>query len=152
MDRYWRIHRADYQRILYDAAIEAGVEVRLGCPISSVGTHVPFIVLRYSWQLKAGLVVGPDGVRSKTRRSILGDRNVEALDSPNCAYRATVLAEVMNSDPAVSHLMMDVSGNLWIGHERHIMAYSIRNGSLHNIVLSHPGTASVGKWNESGDL
>jgi salicylate hydroxylase len=44
MDRYWLIHRADYQRILYDAAIEAGVEVRLGCPISSVDTHVPFVL------------------------------------------------------------------------------------------------------------
>jgi salicylate hydroxylase len=96
--------------------------------------------------------VGADGIRSRTRKSILKDQDVEAVDSPNCAYRATVPANIMLSDPAIAHLMVDINANCWIGHKRHIMAYPIRNGELYNMVLSHPGKASVGKWNEPGDL
>jgi len=84
-------------------------------------------------------------------RSALGDRDVEALDFPNCAYKATVPVEPMNYDPAVSHPMTDVNRNLWVNHQRYIMAYPIRNGSLYNLVLPYLGKASVGKWDKPGD-
>lgn len=48
--------------------------------------------------------------------------------------------------------MTDVSCNCWLGYRRHLLAYPIRNGKLYNIVMSHPGEASVGKWNEPGDI
>jgi salicylate hydroxylase len=149
---YWLIHRADYQRILFDAAKENGVTIRLGSPIESVDEIGPTVILKNGEKLKADIVVGADGIRSRTRKSILKDQDVEAVDSPNCAYRATVPANIMLSDPAIAHLMVDLNASCWIGHKRHIMAYPIRNGELYNMVLSHPGKASVGKWNEPGDL
>ena len=153
LDRYWLIHRADYQRVLYDAAKEAGATILLGSPIESVeeSESGPSIVLKDGRQFKGDLVVGADGIRSKTRRTVLKE-NIEAINSRNCAYRATIPAKVMNSDPAIAHLMTDINSNCWIGHERHIMAYPIRNGELYNLVMSHPGQASVGRWNEPGDL
>jgi salicylate hydroxylase len=149
---YWLIHRADYQRILFDAAKENGVTIRLGSPIETVDEAGPIVILKNGEKLKADIVVGADGIRSRTRKSILKDQDVEAVDSPNCAYRATVPADIMHSDPAIAHLMVDINANCWIGHKRHVMAYPIRNGELYNMVLSHPGKASVGKWNEPGDL
>ena len=110
--RYWLIHRADYQIIPYDAAIELGVRVLLGSPVETVEEHGPTVVLKNRQQLSADLVVGADGIRSKTRKSILKNNAVEAIDSPNCAYRATLSAEVMLSDPKISHLMADVNSNL----------------------------------------
>jgi len=138
---------------LYDAAKEAGVTILLGSPIERVeeGEDSPSVVLKDGQQFKADVVVGADGIRSKTRRSILKE-NIEAINSRNCAYRATVPAKIMNSDPVIAHLMTDINSNCWIGHERHIMAYPIRNGELYNLVMSHPGQASVGRWNEPGDL
>jgi salicylate hydroxylase len=58
----------------------------------------------------------------------------------------------MHADDEVKHLMTDADGKLWIGPDRHIMAYPIRQGAMYNVVLSHPGKASVGRWNEPGNL
>lgn len=102
--------------------------------------------------MHADLVVGADGIRSKVRESILGDDNVDTVDSSNCAYRATVPKDLMLADPEVAHLMSDVNSNCWIGHQRHIMAYPIRNGEMYNLVMSHPGKAAVGRWNEPGNI
>ena len=149
--RYWLIHRADYQKILYDGALEAGVKVMLGAPISSVDEAGPNILLKDGRSMKADLVVGADGIRSRCRKSILKDNEREAVDSPNCAYRATVPSQVMKTDPMIAHLMKDTDSNLWMGYERHVIGYPIRNGELYNLVMSHPGKASVGKWNEPGN-
>jgi salicylate hydroxylase len=148
--RYWLIHHADYQKILYDAAIELGIRVLLESPVETVDEHGPIVVLKNGQQLSADLVVGADGIRSRTRKSILKKNAVEAVDSPNSAYRATVPVDVMLSDPKISHLMADVNSNLWFGHERHIIAYPIRQGTIYNVFKSHPGNAIVGRWNEPG--
>jgi salicylate hydroxylase len=131
--------------------LEAGITVLLGSPIASVNENGPTVLLEDGRSMKADLVVGADGIRSRCRKSILKDHDVEAMDSPNCAYRATVPGEVMNSDPVIAHLMTDTDSNLWMGHERHVIGYPIRNGELYNLVMSHPGKASVGKWNEPGN-
>lgn len=99
------------------------------------------------------LIVGADGIRSSVRASILGSDNVSPTDSPNCAFRATVPRAAMEYDPAVAHLIDDVNANCWIGGDRHIMAYPMRpGGEMYNLVMSHPGKAAVGKWNEPGNL
>jgi salicylate hydroxylase len=147
---YWLIHRADYQNILYDAALEAGVQILLGTPIKNVDENGPSVLLKSGQELKADFIVGADGVRSRTRTSIM--KEVEALESSQCAYCATVPVDLINSDPTISHLMTDINGNLWLGPDGHIMGYPIRNGEMYNLVLVNPGKASVGKWNEPADV
>lgn len=90
---------------MYDAAKAAGATVLLGSPIESVeeGEGGPFAVLKDARQFKADLVVGADGIRSKTRKFVLKE-NIEAINSRNCAYRATVSAKIMNADPAIAPL------------------------------------------------
>ncbi|CAG9957077.1 unnamed protein product [Clonostachys rosea f. rosea IK726] len=150
---YWLIHRADFQGILFDAAKELGVDVRLGCYVEAVDVSGPSVRLVNGDILTADLVVGADGIRSKTREALLGDRNVEPNPAANCSYRATVPVEIMSADPDIAHLMTDINANCWIGPGHHIMAYPIRKGSMYNLVLSHPGgLAAPGKWNEPGNL
>lgn len=150
--RYWLIHRADYQKILYDAAIKAGVHFSLGCHVEGVDEKETTLILKDGQRLQADLIIGADGIRSKIRKTILKDRDPGPVDSSNCAYRATVPAEVMNSDPELAKFMSDPNGNLWTGPGGHVMAYPIKNGTLYNLVMSHPGKAAVGKWNEPGDV
>lgn len=96
--------------------------------------------------------MGADGIRSKIRdTAVVTDEVVSPVQSTNCAYRTTVPAEEMLSDPVIAHLMHDINSNCWIGYRRHVMAYPIRNGEMYNIVMSHPGSASVGVWNEPGN-
>ena len=151
-DSYWLIHRADYQRILYDAVIAAGVKVRMACHAQLIDQTSPAVHLSSGEVLPADLIIGADGIKSKVRRAVIPDEDIEPASSPNCAYRAVVPAAVMAADPEIAHLMTDINANCWIGYRRHIMAYPIRNGSLYNLVLSHPGQAPVGSWSEPGDV
>ncbi|KUL82306.1 hypothetical protein ZTR_09723 [Talaromyces verruculosus] len=114
---YWLIHRADYQKLLYEVAITN---------------------------------VGADGIKSKVRHSIAG--RIEPLDSPNCAFRATVPAEDIKKDPVMAALLSDANANCWIGPGRHIMGYQIRKGAMYNVVMSHPGKGEAGRWSEPGNL
>lgn len=151
--RYWLIHRADYQNCLYAHAQKEGVDVRLNSFVTKViDSEAPSVVLASGEVLKADLIIGADGIRSKVREAVLGAENVEPQDSSNCAYRATVPRDLLLGDPVTAHLMSDINANCWIGHQRHIMSYPIRNGSMYNLVMSHPGQAAVGRWNEPGKL
>ncbi|KAI5955951.1 hypothetical protein KGF57_003436 [Candida theae] len=150
---YLLIHRADYQKLLYQAALDLGIEYKNGCRIKEVDESTATVVLETGEKYTADLVVGADGIRSRVRdTAVVPEETVKPTPSSNCAYRATVSREEMLSDPAIAHLVTDVNSNCWIGYRRHVMAYPIRNGELYNIVMSHPGQASVGRWNEPGDV
>ncbi|KAK5229848.1 hypothetical protein LTR96_003460 [Exophiala xenobiotica] len=149
---YWLIHRADFQRILFDAAVEAGVEVRLGCHVELVDEQSPSVHLKGGEVVKADLIIGADGIKSKVRRAVIPDEEIEAVSSANCAYRATIPADVMLADPELAALLRDKNANCWIGYRRHLMVYPIRKGQLFNLVMSHPGQAPIASWSEVGDI
>jgi salicylate hydroxylase len=150
---YWLIHRADFQRILYDAALSLGAVVLLDSVIDSVDPWTPGVALTNGQVLTADLVIGADGIRSKTRAAVLGDLDVQPKAASNCSYRATVPKHLMESDPLTAHLMTDINANAWIGPDHHIMAYPIGRGAMYNLVMSHPdGSAEAGTWNSSGVL
>lgn len=152
MIRYWVIHRADYLTLLQNAAQDAGVQIKLTSRVASVSSDPPTLTLEDGTSLTADLIIGADGIRSGIRASILGEQDVLPIPSPNCAYRALVPREKMMTDPTTAALMTSPAANCWIGPGRHIMAYPIRNGSQYNIVMSHPGRAKVGVWNQAGDI
>lgn len=137
--------------MLHDAAIDLGVKVIVNARVQSVNEETNSVNLYNGKSLKANLVIGADGIRSKVRRSVIGSDDIMPY-STNCAFRATVPAEVMRSDPEISHLMNDINSNFWIGPKRHIVGYPIKNGTLYNLVMALPGVAATDKWNESGDL
>ncbi|KAG2736609.1 hypothetical protein G9P44_000699 [Scheffersomyces stipitis] len=150
---YVLIHRADYQRILYESAVELGVDYKVNSRISSVDQEAVTVTLVDGTVHHADFIVGADGIRSKVRdTAVVPEEKVLPVKSSNCAYRATIPKEVMLADPEVAYLMSDVNSNCWIGYRRHVMAYPIRNGELYNMVLCHPGEATVGVWNEPGNL
>ncbi|KAI9497287.1 hypothetical protein BDB00DRAFT_926145 [Zychaea mexicana] len=149
---YWLIHRADYQQLLYDAAVETGATVILDARVLSVNEADTTVSLESGKIDKFDLIIGADGIRSAVRLAVMPDEEVLPRVSTNCAYRATVPSALMRADPEVAFLMDDPNSNCWIGYRRHIMAYPIRNGELYNLVMSHPGAAAVGRWNEPGNL
>ncbi|KAI9249603.1 FAD dependent oxidoreductase domain-containing protein [Helicostylum pulchrum] len=148
---YLLIHRADYIKLLHDAAVNLGVKVIVNARVQLVDEETNSVVLYDGRSFQSDLVIGADGIRSKVRHAVIGDDEITP-HSTNCAFRATISAEVMRSDPEISHLMNDVNSNFWIGPERHVVGYPIKNGTLYNLVMALPGVAAADKWNESGDL
>ena len=149
---YWLIHRADYQRILYDAALELGAEVFLSARVVSVDPEKPSVTTAEGTEFKADVVVGADGKQSRIRSFIIPENSIKLNTTFNCAYRATVPGEQMSADPVTASLMTDLNSNAWIGHHRHVMAYPVRQGAIYNLVMCHPGQAKPGVWNEPGDV
>lgn len=149
---YWLIHRADYQRTLYEEALELGVVVKLGARVVSVDPEGPSVTTADVVEFTADVLVGADGIRSKIRDSILPGAAPPPNTTANCAYRATVPVEQMLEDPDTAKLMNDLNSNAWLGHESHVMAYPIRQGAMYNLVLCHMGKAKPGVWNEPGNV
>ncbi|CAG7967184.1 unnamed protein product [Penicillium nalgiovense] len=150
---YLLIHRADYIRLLYEAATEMGIAYKTNSRAASVDQEAVTVTVESGEVYSADVIIGADGIRSVVRdTAVVTGETVEPTPSTNCAFRATIPRAEMLSDPIVAHLMHDINSNCWIGYRRHVMAYPIRNGELYNMVMSHPGKASVGKWSEPGNL
>lgn len=144
-------YRADYIEVLYNAAIELGVEVIVNARVQSVDEENSRVELFDGRTFDADLIIGADGIRSKVRRAVIPNQEIMSY-STNYAYRATVPAEVMRSDPEIAHLMDECNSNFWIGPKRHLVGYPMKGGELYNLVLIVPGLTEADKWNEPGDL
>ena len=149
---YWLIHRADYQRILFNAATALGVEVILSARVASVDQQKPSVTTTEGTEFQADVVVGADGIRSMVRDSIFLNISIKPNSTAHCAYRATVPVEDMSADLETAELMTDVNANAWIGPGRHVMAYPIRQGAMYNLIMCHPGQAEPGEWNVPGEV
>jgi salicylate hydroxylase len=55
------IHRADYQRILYEAALQAGAEVKFDKKVVSINTNTPSLTLEYGSIVRSDVIIRADG-------------------------------------------------------------------------------------------
>lgn len=58
----WNVHRADYQRVLYDAAVERGVTVRFDCRVDSLNEDEPSVTIKGGEVVKGDIILGADGM------------------------------------------------------------------------------------------
>jgi hypothetical protein len=91
------------------------------------------------------------GIKSVVRSQAV-NQNVQPRLYGECAYRATVAAEDLLSEPDLQHFIEQPVANCWIGPGRHLMAYPIQHKTKYNLVMIHPGLAVQDRWNEPGDL
>jgi 2-polyprenyl-6-methoxyphenol hydroxylase-like FAD-dependent oxidoreductase len=61
-NRFWTVHRADYQQVLYEGAKDKGVIIRLGSRVVSVDDEHTAVVLQSGERVEADLIVGADGM------------------------------------------------------------------------------------------
>jgi 2-polyprenyl-6-methoxyphenol hydroxylase-like FAD-dependent oxidoreductase len=73
-NRYVYLRRSDLERILFDCAREAGIEVRFGGSIEALTDHGDCVRVCFADQTtdKFDLVVGADGVHSNVRNLVFG--------------------------------------------------------------------------------
>lgn len=117
---YTGIHRADLQAILFDALDPDSLH--LSKRVEDIDDTGSSAVLRFADgdHAEADLVIGADGARSMTRRTLLGYD--DARYSGCSAYRGIVAPELMPSLPDPEAIQF------WLGPGGHLLHYPIGSG------------------------
>ena len=121
---YHFLHRADLIALLLTGAEAAGVKLRLLSCVSEVDLSgpAPAVLLDSGERVDSPLVIGADGLHSKTRAALNG------VETPfftrQVAWRAVIPCEPGAAPVAEVHM----------GPGRHLVSYPLRGGSLRNIV------------------
>ncbi len=118
------LHRADLIALLLEGAREAGVEVRLLQRIETVDLSGarPRIVTAEGAALVPDLLIGADGLHSRTRAALNGA--AAPVFTGQVAWRA-VLPEADDPAPVAE---------VHLGPGRHLVSYPLRGGRQRNIV------------------
>jgi salicylate hydroxylase len=130
------LHRVDLQKILYEKAIHLGVTVRLGARVAKVLPNVSEIITESGEKYAGDLIVGADGLWSRCRESLLGQKD-DPLPTGDLAFRI-VLTLGQISDPELRDWVSNPSVHFWIGPNSHAVGYSLRAGTMYNLVLLCP--------------
>ena len=145
---YACIHRADLQSVLHHAALDVGVDIRLGRTVlnwrdTSEGVQVG---TDSTQQFEASALIGADGIWSAVRQQLLAD--APPSFTGHLAYRALV----SQADLPV-HLRTD-QVTVWMGPHLHVVHYPVRSGQWLNLVaIVHgvkPNPDSVQEWDHAG--
>ena len=130
---YHFLHRADLIDLLAKAARAAGVQIRLLQKIETVDLSGPRprITTSQGAESQPSLLIGADGLHSKTRAALNG--NVAPFFTRHVAWRCIIPAEPNAAPVAEIHM----------GAGRHLVSYPLRGGTLRNIVAVEERNAWV---------
>ncbi|WLF78308.1 hypothetical protein PVL30_002042 [Lodderomyces elongisporus] len=136
---YLHIHRADYHKCLVDRALELGVEVHLNCRVDKIDFENNSVTTINGKTFKGDVIVGYDGVKSKTRQQLTGEPG-GAYDTGDLAYRALVPVEEMKKIPELEKYWSRPDIHFWWGPTLHIVMYFLQGGKVCNVVGLCPDT------------
>ncbi|XHF98703.1 hypothetical protein AWENTII_002246 [Aspergillus wentii] len=115
--------------------------------INSFGPLPSFTVLPRdsgipAYRVEADILIGADGVKSKTRVAMLNALGIKAgiRDTNQAAYRIMLHKDQIKDDPELLNLINRNQITRWIGEKRQIIAYPISNHSIYNIATTQLDT------------
>lgn len=130
------LHRVDLQRALAKRAQELGVVLKLGIRVTNVDFETSKVTGENGEEFTGDLIVAADGLWSKCRESFLGRKDAP-LPTGDLAYRIVLTLDQIE-DPELRAMVQNPECHFWIGNGAHVVAYSLRAGTMYNIVLLVP--------------
>lgn len=142
----WNVHRSDYQKVLYEAAIENGVNIRLGCPVASIDDTTASVTLKSGEVVQGDLIIGADGsyiskrhalglispgMKSIARDAINSESERGVNETGMDITRFHIAQPTLERDPLTSELATDIC--LWLGQALALpicLCCTKENGSL----------------------
>jgi len=142
---YGLIHRADlHSALLETARANPDITLRAGETISEFADHGDHVSVQTAAGSVVGdLLVGADGLWSKTREFVVGDGPPRR--SGHIAYRA-----VLPTAEVPPHLRRPEMV-LWAGPKCHLVHYPLRGGELFNLVAVFHSERYQEGWDSAGD-
>lgn len=143
-------HRAHLHSQLKQAAISKDgvgepVSIHTSSPLISAEMHTATITLEDRSTRSGDLIVGADGVHSKSRTSIVA--SARSFKTEASAFRFIIERRVVLEDPNTASVPgPNGSMDMWYAADRKIVVYSTSHNKLLNFVCIHPAHMS-----EAGD-
>jgi len=146
------VHRADlHNALLHKAESLSNVTVRLDSTATDVDFEAASVTLTNGEIVAADVVLGADGIKSRTRTKMLGDGADVATPTGDAVFRLMLDRDTMLGDPELAPFMNEAVAYRWIGPDCHVMAYPVRGHTLYNIVMAHPDRGGVDEnWTQQG--
>jgi salicylate hydroxylase len=148
-------HRVDLQQALVKRAKELGATVVLNAKVTNVdfgsapGDRAK-VKTSEGQKYDANLIVGADGLWSSCRSTMLG-RNDPPLPTGDLAYRIVLKIDQI-IDPKLREMVQTPACRFWAGPDAHAVAYSMRGGTMYNVVLLVPDDLEEGVARTQGNL
>ncbi|EEA28401.1 salicylate hydroxylase, putative [Talaromyces marneffei ATCC 18224] len=138
------IHRADLHNALIDKALSLpNVKLLVNSHVVDVDFEKTEVVLADGTAIRGDVVLAADGIKSNIRPKLLEDNTMKIEATGDAAYRIILSREEMLSHPLLKEMIDQSRATRWIGPNRHIVAYPLRNHELFNVVLLHPDRGTV---------
>ncbi|KAJ4288932.1 hypothetical protein N0V90_011273 [Kalmusia sp. IMI 367209] len=157
-------HRVDLQQALVKRARELGVQVVLDARVidldfdvfpeddghSQQGIKKAEVKTSTGTIYEADLVVAADGLWSTCRSVLLGRRDAP-LPTGDLAYRIVLKIEQIK-DEGLRKMVQEPGVRFWVGPGAHVVAYSLRGGTMFNVVLLVPDDLEEGIARTEGNV
>lgn len=147
-----RIHDALKEKALAAGAAGQPVTLHLASTVVSVDPDTATIILKDGTTAAGDVVIGADGVHSKTRQLIPGGEDSKLFGSGKSAFRFMIRREdALNDDSTWVLAEKDGVFSVVIGSDRRIVMYPTSNNTLLNFLAIHPDSESEAgeDWNTS---
>jgi salicylate hydroxylase len=105
-------HRGDYHDTFLRAVRDAGIEMNVGCEVVAFDEDKPSITLADGREIFADLIVGADGIKSKTRELVLGFKDAPKSSGYSC-YRAYFPGDYLKDDDRYREFVDHDCVNIW---------------------------------------
>ncbi|KAF4340669.1 salicylate hydroxylase [Fusarium beomiforme] len=152
-DTWLVIARADLHQAFWDAAKNAGAELRLDSEMTEIDFQNSCVHLVGGEKVTGDVIVGADGLYSRARGQLLG-RDSGPTETGDLAYRCTVPAEKLQelNDQTLNSLLEKKTATCWMGPDRHCVLYPLKGGKAFNLVMLRPDNLPKDVRRAPGDL
>ncbi|KAL5042050.1 hypothetical protein BDW71DRAFT_200905 [Aspergillus fruticulosus] len=161
-DAWLLTHRVDLHNALRAAAAKKvngrEVQVRLCSRVASVDAEAGVVTLEDGSVYSGDLVVGADGMHSKTVKAVTGTDQKKESTGQSC-FRCVVPVSKLRANPLTAPLLEKIgldATHVFAGRDRRLVMYPCRGGTLLNVAGIHPSDAMAeteySSWLDSGNL
>ncbi|KAE8381440.1 hypothetical protein BDV26DRAFT_301536 [Aspergillus bertholletiae] len=144
------LHRVDLQQALFARAQDLGVKFHLHERVDRLDFDSTTVYTLSGEAYNGDLIIAADGLWSKCRECFEG-RKDDPLPTGDLAYRIILRAEQI-TDPKLKAWVENPECHFWVGPGAHAVAYSLRGGTMFNIVLLVPDNLPPGVSRQEGSV
>ncbi|KAL4747963.1 hypothetical protein BDW72DRAFT_162475 [Aspergillus terricola var. indicus] len=155
-------HRVDLHNAMRAAATKEvngrRVQIRLSSRIMTVDAEAGAVTLDDGSVYTADLVIGADGMHSKTVRAVTGRDQKKQSTGQSC-FRCLIPVSKLRGNPLTAPLLEKIgldATHVFAGSDRRLVMYPCRAGTLLNVAGIHPSDAMArteySSWLDSGNL